>query len=187
MQYSATPKDAKNLVYQLNAVDAYNQNLVKKIEVNAFNNADYQDRPYIKLNKVKISEKTDKRTAEISFIKNTPTGLKLSKKSVSIGQNLSESGISNNSVYRDYEVEDIGVGEDKFILFSNISLSSSNFGLPKQIYSICTFFLEFLFPINNITASSSAFDLKSSIHLSTFSNDFSLQISYTIITPFAPL
>ena len=119
LQYSATPKDAKNIVYQLNAVDAYNKNLVKKIEVDAFVEADYQGKPFIKLNKVKMNNK-GKRTADITIVKNTPTGLNAIQKNVKIGDDLSSNKISNNSVYNDYIVEDIIVREeDKHILFTN--------------------------------------------------------------------
>ena len=119
LQYSATPKNAKNTVYKLDAVDAYNKNLVKKIEVDAFVEADYQGKPFIKLNKVKMNNK-GKRTADITFVKNTPTGLNATSKNVKIGDDLSVSEISNNTVYNDYIVEDIVVREDdKHILFTN--------------------------------------------------------------------
>lgn len=36
LNYSATHKEHHNLVYALDAVDAYNQKLVKKIEVKGF-------------------------------------------------------------------------------------------------------------------------------------------------------
>ena len=62
LQYSATPKNAKNTVYKLDAVDAYNKNLVKKIEVDAFVEADYQGKPFIKLNKVKMNNKGKRHT-----------------------------------------------------------------------------------------------------------------------------
>ena len=75
LQYSATPKDTTNLVFKLDAVDAYNRNLVKKIEVNAFDAADYQGKPYIKLLSTKLNNRTGKRTAELSLDKNTKTGL----------------------------------------------------------------------------------------------------------------
>ena len=118
LQYSATPKDAKNIVYQLNAVDAYNKNLVKKIEVNAFVEADYQGKPFIKLNKTKINKKTGKRTAEITLVQNSSTGLNTISKNVKIGDKLKD--ISKNSAYDDYQVYDIVVteGEEK-IIFTN--------------------------------------------------------------------
>lgn len=120
LQYSATPKDTTNLIYKLDAVDAYNKNLVKKIEVNAFDSADYQGKPYIRLNSVKLNKRSGKRTADISFVKNTDTGLNTASKSVKAGDDLSVKGISNNPVYGDYIVKDIGVKEgEEFISFDN--------------------------------------------------------------------
>lgn len=129
LQYSATPKDSTNLIYKLDAVDAYNRNLVKKIEVNAFDSADYQGKPYIRLNSVKLNKRNGNRTAEITFVKNNKTGLNTASKNVKIGDDLSVSRISNNSVYEDYIVKDIGVKEgEEFISFDNgqkISLGQS--------------------------------------------------------------
>lgn len=120
LQYSATPKDTTNLIYKLDAVDAYNRNLVKKIEVNAFDAADYQGKPYIRLNSVKLNKRNGNRTAEITFVKNNKTGLNTASKNVKIGDDLSVSRISNNSVYEDYVVKDIGVKEgEEFISFDN--------------------------------------------------------------------
>lgn len=129
LQYSATPKDTTNLIYKLDAVDAYNRNLVKKIEVNAFDSADYQGKPYIRLNSVKLNKRSGKRTAEITFVKNTKTGLNTASKNVKVGDDLSVSRISNNPLYGDYVVKDIGVKEsEEFISFDNgqkISLGQS--------------------------------------------------------------
>ncbi len=121
LQYSATPKDTSNLIYKLDAVDAYNRNLVKKIEVNAFDSADYQGKAYIKLNSTKLNKRSGKRTAEISIVKNTKTGLNTALiKNIKIGDDLSVSRISNNDIYSDYIVKDIGVKEgEEFISFDN--------------------------------------------------------------------
>ena len=106
LQYSATPKDTTNLIYQLNAVDAYNKNLVKKIEVNAFDAADYQGRPFIKLNNIKLNKTLGLNTVAIGNIKPD--------------DDLSVPRISNNSIYEDYIVEDVVVREgDEHILFTN--------------------------------------------------------------------
>lgn len=121
LQYSATPKDTTNLIYRLDAVDAYNRNLVKKIEVNAFDAADYQGKPYIKLISTKLNKRNGKRTAEISIVKNTKTGLNTAiAKNIKIGDDLSVKKISNNSVYEDYIVSDVSVKEgEEHILFEN--------------------------------------------------------------------
>lgn len=130
LQYSATPKDTTNLIYKLDAVDAYHRNLVKKIEVNAFDSADYQGKAYIRLNSVKLNKRNGKRTAEITVVKNTNTGLNtVLVKNIKIGDDLSASRISKNPVYEDYVVKDIGVKEgEEFISFDNgqkISLGQS--------------------------------------------------------------
>ena len=119
LQYSATPKDVENLVYQLNAVDAYNKNLVKKIEVNGFSDADYQGRPYVKLLSVKQT-KSGNRTAEVSLVKNTPQGLNTSIETIKVDDKLSVDRISNNSAYDNYIVRDIVVRKgDEHVLFYN--------------------------------------------------------------------
>ena len=121
LQYSATPKDTTNLVYRLDAVDAYNRNLVKKIEVNAFDAADYQGKPFIKLVSTKMNKRTGKRTADLYLVKNTNTGLNTAiAKNVKIGDELSVKKISNNSVYEDYVVSDVSVKEgEEHISFEN--------------------------------------------------------------------
>ena len=121
LQYSATPKDTTNLVYQLNAVDAYNKNLVKKIEVNAFSDADYQGHPYIRLNKVKQTKKSGERKAELTLVESTSTGFNTKLfKNIKIGDDLSVKKLSNNPIYNDYQVRDIVVREgDERIIFDN--------------------------------------------------------------------
>ena len=120
LQYSATPKDTTNLVYQLNAVDAYNKNLVKKIEVNAFSDADYRGHPYIRLNKVKQT-KSGERKAELTLVESTITGFNTKLfKNIKIGDKLSVKRLSNNSIYDDYQVHDIIVKEGRQrIIFEN--------------------------------------------------------------------
>lgn len=49
LRYSATHRDTYNLLYRLNPVDAYNQRLVKKIEVLSVQSADDFNKPYIRL------------------------------------------------------------------------------------------------------------------------------------------
>ncbi|WP_405267794.1 DEAD/DEAH box helicase family protein [Methanobrevibacter sp.] len=120
LQYSATPKDTTNLIYRLNAVDAYNKHLVKKIEVDSFDAADYQGKPYVHLNEVK-QNKQGVRSANITFVKKSDTGLNTANQNVKIGDDLSVKKLSNNSSYDDgYVVEDISVREgEERIIFEN--------------------------------------------------------------------
>lgn len=118
LQYSATPRNAENLIYKLDAVQAYNKHLVKTIEVDAFESADYQGKPYIQLLKTK-SNKNGKRTAEMMLIENTKTGFKKNKiNGIEIGNSLKYN--TNNDTYEGYTVKDISVNEDKeFVEFTN--------------------------------------------------------------------
>ena len=121
LQYSATPKDVDNLVYKLDAIDAYNSKLVKKIEVDAFDSADYQNTPYMQLDSTKLNKKSGERTAKFHLIKNTKTGLKKElSKSLKIGDKLDDPKISNNDAYKSYEIEDIICSEDnEHVLFTS--------------------------------------------------------------------
>ncbi len=49
LRYSATHRDKYNLVYKLDAVDAYEKKLVKKIEVASIRSEESYNKPYIKL------------------------------------------------------------------------------------------------------------------------------------------
>ena len=56
LRYSATHKEIQNLIYKLDAVDAYEMDLVKGIEVASFESVDYHNKAYLKL----ISTTSDK-------------------------------------------------------------------------------------------------------------------------------
>ena len=59
LRYSATHKDRLNMVYRLDAVDAYEQRLVKGIEVAAARVEGAHDRPFVRLLKVSRTGKTN--------------------------------------------------------------------------------------------------------------------------------
>jgi type III restriction enzyme len=58
LRYSATHVQKHHMVYRLDAVDAYEQKLVKQIEVAAATVEDAHNRPYVKLVEVKSSKKS---------------------------------------------------------------------------------------------------------------------------------
>ncbi|WP_144462842.1 type III restriction-modification system endonuclease [Siminovitchia fortis] len=68
LRYSATHRDTYNLMYKLDPVDAYDQKLVKKIEVLSVNSDDDHNDPYIKL--ISVSNKNGyKATVEIDELR----------------------------------------------------------------------------------------------------------------------
>ncbi len=65
LRYSATHVDKHNLVYKLDAVDAYEMGLVKQIEVAGFESKDYHNNAYLKL--IAVDNKKSPITAKIEI------------------------------------------------------------------------------------------------------------------------
>lgn len=72
LRYSATHVDKHNMVYQLDAVDAYEQKLVKQIEVAAATLQGGNNRPYVKL--LGVSNKRGVITASIEVDRENSAG-----------------------------------------------------------------------------------------------------------------
>lgn len=72
LRYSATHVDKHNMVYQLDAVDAYEQKLVKQIEVAAATVQGGNNKPYVKL--LAVNNKKGLITASIEVDRENATG-----------------------------------------------------------------------------------------------------------------
>ena len=73
LRYSATHKELYNLMYRLTPVDAYQENLVKHIEVASITSDDASTKPYIKL--LRVTEKNGIYTCRIEiYVRNKKTG-----------------------------------------------------------------------------------------------------------------
>lgn len=118
LRYSATHKEIQNLVYKLDAIDAYNMNLVKQIEVAAFESRDYHNKAYLKL--ISVDPKKQTAKIEIDQLKNG----KIKRKPVTIkhGNDLSEVKLGNREIYNGYTVEEIYFEKgNEYISFTNKS------------------------------------------------------------------
>ena len=107
LNYSATHAKHHNLVYALDAVDAYNQHLVKKIEVKGFQVKNFRGTDhYLYLEEIIISPKHAPR-ARIEYEKDYKTkGINHESRMFDVGDNLYE--ISNNmEQYKGYRVSEI--------------------------------------------------------------------------------
>ena len=115
MRYSATHLDEYNMVYRLDAVDAYESKLVKRIEVLSIRSEDSFNLPYIKL--VEVGERKAKLEIDIQDKK---TGIvKRSKKQIKLGDDLKEL-TNGRELYNNYLVQDISWGEgNEYVDFSN--------------------------------------------------------------------
>ncbi|MEK4883364.1 DEAD/DEAH box helicase family protein [Bacillus sp. FSL W8-0223] len=100
LRYSATHVDKYNMVYRLDAVDAYNQKLVKKIEVMSIRSEPSYNLPYIKLLEVKEGK------AKIEIDVESRGKVKRKTKTVKYGDDLYDIS-GERELYRGYIVEQI--------------------------------------------------------------------------------
>ncbi|QOR85492.1 DEAD/DEAH box helicase family protein [Geobacillus stearothermophilus] len=100
LRYSATHAEKYNMVYRLDAVDAYNQKLVKKIEVMSVRSEPSFNVPYIKLIEVK------ERKAKIELDVESRGKVKRTTKTVKYGDDLYDIS-GERELYRGYIVEQI--------------------------------------------------------------------------------
>lgn len=120
LQYSATPKDKKNLIYKLDAVDAYEMSLVKQIEVASFESVDYHNKAYMKL--VSVDNKKSPITARIELDANVKGSTKRKTFKVKQGDDLSSTKLGNREIYDNYTIGEIYCGEGKeYLSFTNNS------------------------------------------------------------------
>lgn len=106
LNYSATHKNQHNLVYALDCVDAYNQKLVKKIEVKGFQVKNFRGTDkYLYLDSIILSPKDPPR-ARIEFEIAYKKSINRETRIVSVDDNLYE--LSNNmEQYKGYRVSEI--------------------------------------------------------------------------------
>ncbi|MEO1927591.1 MAG: hypothetical protein ABGX26_02770 [Nautiliaceae bacterium] len=107
LRYSATHKNLYNQVYKLDAIDAFNKKLVKKISVKGIEIKNTTATTgYLYLDEIILSDKTYPR-ARIEFEVKQKSGVKKVLKIVKEGDNLYE--LSDNDEvkkYRDYDAPD---------------------------------------------------------------------------------
>ena len=118
LRYSATHKEIQNLIYKLDAIDAYEKNLVKQIEVASFKSENYHNKAYMKL------ESTDNIhspiTANIEIDANIKGQIKRKTFTVKKGDDLSSKNLGNREIYEGYIVDEIYCEEGKeFVSFTS--------------------------------------------------------------------
>lgn len=104
-RYSATHIEKHNLVYKLDAVDAFNLGLVKQIEVAGFESRDYHNKAYLKL--LSVNNKNSPITARIELDSVNKKGqIRRKKVTVRAGDDLFEKS-GGRDVYEGYIVNEI--------------------------------------------------------------------------------
>lgn len=111
LRYSATHKSAHNKIHRLDALDAYNQKLVKKIAIRGITVKGLTGtNAYLYLQSIETSKSTP--VARIEFEIKQGNGIKRQTKRLQKGDNLFD--LSNNlDQYKDFVISDINANTDK--------------------------------------------------------------------------
>ncbi len=132
LRYSATHKNPYNLLYRLTPVDAYDKQLVKKIEVHSVLSEDAYNEAYVNVVKLERAGKS-RVVAQVEIDKSDEHGLQRKIVKVSPGDDLAE--ISGRSIYDGYVVEAIDFS-DQVVEFSNgqsVYVGQKTEGLREEI------------------------------------------------------
>jgi type III restriction enzyme len=105
LRYSATHVDKHHMVYRLDAVDAYEQRLVKQIEVASATVEDAHNKAFVRL--VKVENQRGKISAQVELDMQTVSGVKRRAITVQDGDNLEQT--TQRSIYADCRIGEIRV------------------------------------------------------------------------------
>ena len=130
LRYSATHKETYNLLYSLNPIQAYDQNLVKKIEVAAIVVKDYYNEPYVEFLKVIYVGKRLK--AKIKIHKQQEQGIVEKEMTVMLGSDLHTLSGKRN-LYQGYQINEIDKEYIKFANGKKISVGKTNISIKDKI------------------------------------------------------
>jgi type III restriction enzyme len=109
LRYSATHVERHHMVYRLSAVDAYQEQLVKQIEVAAATVEDAHNRPYVRL--ISVSNRRGTISARIEVDEQGAGGVRRRELTVSDGDNLEET--TRRAVYAECRVGTISVAKGR--------------------------------------------------------------------------
>lgn len=115
LRYSATHKEVYNLVYRLTPAEAYQNGLVKKIEVTGIEQEDDVNQAFIRVNKIQRVRNTFKAQLSVHKLMNDDT-VKPQRVTVKPGDDLEEK--TNRPEYSDYIVDEINQTAG-FVRFGN--------------------------------------------------------------------
>ena len=118
LRYSATHADKHHMIYRLDAVDAYEQKLVKQIEVASLEVEGGHNKAYIKL--LSTSNKRGKITAKVEL--DIQRGNTVSREIVTIEPSEKDlQQTTGRAVYAEYHVSNIGCkAGDEYLELSNL-------------------------------------------------------------------
>jgi type III restriction enzyme len=103
VRYSATHKEKINLMYKLDAVDAYEKKLVKQIEVGSVQTSGSNNQAYIRLVDIKVSKGYPVAKVELDIFK----GGSISRKTINVKHNDDLEQLTDRTEYEGYIIKDI--------------------------------------------------------------------------------
>ena len=115
LRYSATHRNPYNLVYRLTPAEAYQQELVKRIEVDGVLQEDDVNQPLIRVNSIQSRKNTLTARLSVHKLMRDQT-IKEQFITVSPGENLADK--TNRPEYNDYIVDEINLFSN-FVRFTN--------------------------------------------------------------------
>ena len=116
--YSATHRYKYNLMFKLDAVDAYDRKLVKQIEVASVISKDHNNDAYLKLISVDNKKSPIKAIIEIDKLDKKKGGILRTSKEYRVGDDLYELS-GNRDVYTGYQISEISTKEgNEFVAFT---------------------------------------------------------------------
>ena len=122
IRYSATHREKVNLMYKLDAVDAYEQKLVKQIEVGSVQTEGANNQAYIKLMDVKLSKGLPVAKIEVdAFVKGS-----IKRKQLTVRQNDDLEQLTDRVEYEGYIIKDIYGVEGMNTLILPVKMNLSN-------------------------------------------------------------
>jgi type III restriction enzyme len=107
-RYSATPKHSDHMIYRLDAVDAYEQGLVKQIEVASATVEAAHNKAYVRC--VAINSRGGSVTARLEMDVETANGVTRRTETASTGADLEQ--VTKRDVYANYRVGEISAAKD---------------------------------------------------------------------------
>ena len=119
LNYSATHKNAHNPVYVLDAVDAYQKRLVKKIRVKGFEVRNFQGlSSYLYLDHIVLDGNSEPK-ASIEFEVLHKNGVKRERHTLSVGDNLYNVSNHLEQYHSGFSIADIDARDDGLVSFDN--------------------------------------------------------------------
>lgn len=139
LKYSATHKNINNLIYRLTPFDAYNQNLVKKIEVLSVSKENNQSDIYIDFEEF-ITDKMNNPKAKLRLFAKQREEYKQKLFTLNTGDDLEQK--TKNYNYKGYIIDkiwkDIASNETKIRFSNNIEISLNQNNDKKYYFCIET-------------------------------------------------